>query len=323
MSPVHAGRRISRSPIRRGPYSFFRLLPIKLVVGSQQARVRAILEAALDGSKWNVSSSAYIRQCGIEEPSIFLSEGLRMLLNGDDSAGYRFLAILLAASPSIYSELSDRWQWPREEAIALARRLLRVSPNFDERMSEVLPVKGKALAPFALTNELAERALDILDEISPGCKIVPKIRRLTAHPDRKISSKAALLVGKRSHDMPWAKEILHSEDPRLRANVIESFWGIRDPEAITLLRNYLSDPDNRVVGNAIIGLHQTGDVETVSLVSEIAGRSEPKMRMTAAWAMGRIGDSGFIAPLKLLAKDSDPDVRRAALRSLRQIRQRR
>jgi HEAT repeat protein len=261
-----------------------------------------------------------MRQCAFETPEIFLQEGLRILLEADDSASYRFLAILLAANPSIGQEISDRWQWKREEAIALGQILIRANPNFDTRISNLLPSLQDDDKPFGIDVESAERALEILDEISPGRRIVSMIKHLTAHPHERISSKVALLIGKRSKDASWGRRILkNATDARLRANTIESLWGTNTPDVIELFHECLRDSDNRVVGNAIVGLHTSGDPSSLKAVLRIAGDSNPRLRMTAAWAMGRIGDPSFISVLTGLARDQDGDVRRTALRSLRHI----
>jgi HEAT repeats len=253
-----------------------------------------------------------MRQCAFETPEIFLQEGLRILLEGDHSASYRFLAILLAANPSIGRK--------REEAIALGQILIRASPSFDERITSLLPSLNGNDKPFGIDVESAERALEILDEISPGRRIVSMIKHLTAHPHERISSKVALLIGKRSKDSSWGRRILkNATDARLRANTIESLWGANTSDVIELFHECLRDSDNRVVGNAIVGLHTSGDPASINAVLRIAGDPNPRLRMTAAWAMGRIGDPSFISVLTGLARDQDVDVRRTALRSLRYI----
>jgi hypothetical protein len=261
-----------------------------------------------------------MRQCAFETPETFLREGLRILIEADDSASYRFLAILLLANPVIFQELSDRWQWTRDEAIAIAQRLIHFSPNFDERMTDCLPNLSGTPKPFALSMDTMERGLEILDQISPGRRILSKIRHLSGHSDERISSKAALMIGKRSRDLSWARRVIRdAKDSRLRANTVESFWGTKTPEVMELFHEYLRDGDNRVVGNAIMGLHTSGDPTSLEVISKMATGSNPKLRMTAAWAMGRIGDAQFVPVLSRLVKDESAEVRRTALRSLHRI----
>ena len=241
-----------------------------------------------------------------------------MLTEADDSAGYRFLGLLLLNSPQLLLELTDRWKFNRDHAVKIAKRLQRVDQNFDTKLAAALPDRDDTRRPGGVYGEAAERALEILDEISPGRRIVPLVRHLTEHPDPKISAKAALLVGKRIQNVTWAKRVItETSEARLRANAIETLWGLSSREVTDLFRECLGDWDNRVVGNAIIGLHRAGDPDTFELVGGIASDPNPKLRMTAAWAMGFIGDRNFVSILAPLAKDAQPEVRRAALKSMR------
>jgi hypothetical protein len=284
----------------------------------EQERVRDILQRAVADFERNGFSRSVIHQCEHEAPEAFLREGLRVLLDADGTPGYRVLALLLARMADVFQELTDRWKFNRDEAIAVAKRLHRVDPNFDTRMAGPLTDRDRASGRFRLDGEHAERALEILDEISPGRRITPTLRRLTEHPDQRVSSKAALLIGRRLQNLPWARRVItEGTDSRLRANALEAFWGMNSPAVIELFRECLQDWDNRVVGNAIIGLHKAGDPEIFELVSKIAAESKPEFRMTAAWTMGRIGDPTLVSVLVPLAKDCHADVRRAALRSLR------
>jgi hypothetical protein len=289
-------------------------------VSNERERVREILRRATTQFERNGLSRGAIRQCEREFPALFVLEGLHVLIEADDSAGYRFLAVLLVNSPSVFQELTERWQFTKEEAVKVARGLQRVDQNFDTRLAALLPDRHYSIRQFALEGERVERALEILDDISPGRRIVSIMHHLTDHKDPKISSKAALLIGKRLQSFAWARRVIaESTDPRLRANAIETMWGVNTPEAVELFRGCLADWDNRVVGNAIIGLHRAGHSETKQLVAGIAANSNPKLRMTAAWAMGQIRDAALASVLNPLAKDGNAEVRRSALRSLRQL----
>lgn len=280
--------------------------------------MRNILRRAAAQFERNGLSRCAIRQCEQEFPEAFLNEGIRILIEADDSAGYRFLAALLVKSPGVFEKVTDRWELTREQALSVSKRLHRADQNFDTKLTGLLPGEDNSYRPFALRGENAERALEILDEISPGRRIVPIMRHLTRHPDSKISSKAALLIGKRLQNLAWARRVItESTDARLRANAIETMWGLNTPDVIDLFRECLADWDNRVVGNAIIGLHRAGEAETMDMAARIAADPSPKLRMTAAWAIGQIGDPALVRVLSPLAKDSHPEVRRAALRSLR------
>jgi hypothetical protein len=291
-----------------------------LFVRVDRTCVRDILKRATAEFDRNGLSPSAIRRCQREAPEFFLQEGLRVLLEGGETAGHRFLAVLLVNSPSALKELTDRWQFSWDEALTAARQLQRVDQNFDTKLSWLLPGCDETVRPFALKGENAERALELLDEISPGHRIVPILHHLTGHPDQKISSKATLLIGKRLRNLDWVKRVIaHSTDPRLRANAIETMWGLNSPEVMSFFRDFLGNQDNRAVGNAIIGLRRGGDETVAEWLSVIAADPDPKLRMTAAWTIGQIGDATLVPVLTPMAKDRHPDVRRAALKSLRSL----
>jgi HEAT repeat protein len=109
-------------------------------------------------------------------------------------------------------------------------------------------------------------------------------------------------------------------DPSVRANAVESIWGLKSPTAQTLLEVCTGDSSSHVAGNALVGLHKLGKPGIVEQINSMASGANHTVRSTAAWTMGRIGDSAFVDPLTELMRDDHPEVRGAALRSLLQIR---
>ena len=61
------------------------------------------------------------------------------------------------------------------------------------------------------------------------------------------------MIGRGSKSTKWVMGRLSESDPRVRANAIESMWGVDTPEARTLLNFAVSDANNRVAGNALLG----------------------------------------------------------------------
>jgi hypothetical protein len=257
-----------------------------------------------------------------ERPGWYAAAGIGALRTATDQPVYRCLAGLLVKNPEVFQQLCDPWQLTRDQAAAIARQLMSVDSSFDVQLARQLPGRDTPDSSGTLQGATAERALDILDEVSDKRVLVPVLNHLTNHPDKKISSKATLLIGKRIQDISWAKRVIRERaDPRVRANVFESIWGLNTPDMLSLFREGLEDPNNRVVGNAIVGLHLGGDPDTPGILRRFAADQKPDFRMTAAWAMGRICDPGLIGVLTPLVKDNHPGVRRAALRALKGIRQ--
>jgi hypothetical protein len=267
------------------------------------------------------SNAGAMRRIVKRAPSAFAACGIQLLSEGSDSPGYSYLITLLLKTSQFFCDLCDPAKFSYEEAIALSHRLIKADARFDTLLAQQLPKRSGMDSPLSEMPGAIERALELLDEVSAGGRVVATLSHLTEHPDKKISSKAALLLGKRIQNLAWAKRIIsEGRDRRLRANAIESIWGSKSPEVNALFRTCLRDRDNRVVGNSIVGLYLAGDKEVPGIVQRFAGNDEPDFRMTAAWAMGKLADPSYVATLKPLIKDTSPAVRRAALRSLHEIR---
>lgn len=87
-----------------------------------------------------------------------------------------------------------------------------------------------------------------------------------------------------------------------------------------LLESCTEDRNNRVVGNALVGLHVTGHRDVQSEIRALALGPARLLRTTAAWTMGRVGQAEWIDQLNQMINDEDPHVRSMALRSLTEIR---
>lgn len=287
----------------------------------EQERLTEFLVRTIDTFDQNRANAAVLRKFASEAPALFLEFGLNMLPKGPDTAGYRYLAAQLAEIPQVFGMVCDPWKYSLEEAVSIAARLFKVEPAFDTKLARLAGRQGVTSAD-TLQPGAAERALEILDQISVGGRVNPILNHLTEHADPRISAKAALLLGKRVNNDAWARRIVtDGADPRLRANALESAWGSTAPAHIELFQECLGDKDNRVVGNAIVGLHLAGNPEAPQIVQKYAENIAPEFRMTAAWAMGKLGDPMFVPILTPLIKDVHQGVRRAALRALHSIRQ--
>jgi hypothetical protein len=69
------------------------------------------------------------------------------------------------------------------------------------------------------------RLLEIMSEVSDGTHLLSTVMRLMSHPDPRVRSKAALLVGRSNKNHKWVQERLGESDARVRANAVESLWG--------------------------------------------------------------------------------------------------
>lgn len=261
-----------------------------------------------------------MRRFMTDVPAVFGTVAGARLLTAEDTPGYKHLAWLLLQLPTLFTQLSNPANFTRDQATTLARRLMLVDSALDIRFARQLPARNGNVKD-TLEGAAAERALDILDEISPRNRLVPVLSHLTRHPNQKIASKATLIIGKRVSGVAFAIRLMAEEtDPRVRANALEAVWGNDSGPVKELFWKHVDDSYHRVAGNAIVGLYLAGEEKVNAVVAGLANDSRQEFRMMAAWTMGRIGNTDFVPTLTPLLKDQDPAVRRAALRSLQNIR---
>jgi len=288
---------------------------------AEENLVKGCLERAVSEFQSNPLSPRTMRRFATDAPRIFAPVAVSMLLTANETAGFRYLAMLLVKQPTLFKQLSNPFLFTRPEAVILSRRLMTVDPSLDVRFARQLPARNGSTVD-TLAGQAAERTLDILDEISFGKRMVPILSHLSRHPDFKISSKATLLIGKRVQNVAFAKRLMaESDDPRVRANAVEAVWGNQSQSIQKLFWDCVEDRHNRVVGNAVIGLYLAGEERASDVVRRLAHDTKAEFRMTSAWTMGRMGNADFIPALSPLIKDDHPGVPRAALRSLQSIRQ--
>jgi hypothetical protein len=290
-------------------------------VRGQEEQLRQFLTWSVTNFSADRRAASVIRWFSENVPELLINVGIELLLDSEDTAGGRYLSVQLIKLPAFFKVMTDPWQYTVPQSVKLARRLLSVDRTLDIKLARCLPARNGSAGACTLEGPNAQRALEILDEISVGRRVVPVLNHLIRHPDVSISSKSTLLVGKRVQNLTWARRLLNDDiDPRVRANAIEAFWGIDSKPALQLFRASLKDPHNRVVGNSMMGLHLAGDSEVPRIVEQFASDYKPEFRMTTAWVMGKIGDPAYATPLGQLVKDAHPSVRSAALRSLKDLR---
>ncbi len=206
----------------------------------------------------------------------------------------------------------------REEALALGRAAKRVDPMVDVSLARGLA--DSAIGESATIIADPARVMEILCEIGDPARIMPSLMRLLRHPNAYLRSKAVKMIGRGSRSVKWVMGRLSESDPRVRANAVESLWGVDTVEARTLLTFAASDANNRVVGNALLGLYYAGDAAVLADFTKLALHESMIFRSTAAWIMGESGDCRFTDSLRRLLSDPDSVVRKRAFAALSRIK---
>lgn len=106
---------------------------------------------------------------------------------------------------------------------------------------------------------------------------------------------------------------LVDDDPCVRRMAARLLGRMRNQEANEALLSALSAPDPALRALAAIGLGYAEDRSTVDPLMETLRDEVASVRATAAWALGELEDERALPALaQLLARDSAPEVRRAA-----------
>lgn len=260
-----------------------------------------------------------IRCLAKEYPDLFFTAAAKVLESEGDSSARRFLAGLMLRQKDLFVRLTNPARFSRKSAVGIFKSLLSVDAFLDFKLARLLPGRDREANDGALSGKNAARAIDILDQTSPGQRLASIMGHLPNSEDEHIASKAALFVGHRVSNPTWLAKHVVREEPRLRASVVESAWGTKSEAAIQILEDCTHDDCDRVAGNALIGLHMAGRPDVAERTLEMSWSEKPGRRSTAAWAMGKIGHGEFLARLTELMRDENPKVRSTALRSLAEI----
>ncbi len=278
--------------------------------------VKGYLNLALRDFTGSMIGSRLIYRFATETPDLFCNAGLALLIGADHTPAFRYLTHLLLRQDDVMGIVADPIRFNKLDAQTLFLHLMSFDPGLDIRLAKYVQRNENNLQG-RFTDQTAERALDILDVASHGRRIVQILSHLVEHNNPRISSKATLVIGRRIQNVDWVeRQMKIQDDPRHRANAIQSIWGIDSQKARRLLEDHVPDPNNRVAGNATYGLHTLGDTRASEFAKRMANHADPEFRWTAAWVMGKIGHPNLVDPLQELLRDDNPQVKSASLRAL-------
>jgi hypothetical protein len=293
------------------------LLDRELTAGEND--VRALLRTSLTQRGAIGSGRITFRDVASGAPERFLVAAMSMLDAESDLASRRKLFARVVECPEFLVELTRPDRLTRQQLLDACRIFITLDELLDVRLTRL--ASGPGGSPGAVGADAMVRVLDVLNEISAGPRLLLVLSPLTRHSDPRIASKAVMLMARRVRNVQWVERHLDSGDSRLRASVVEGLWGIHTTEARRTLWASLDDADNRVVGNALVGLNLLDEPEAGELVKAMLQDQRPHFRRTAAWVMEKIGREEFVEPLRRSFTDSNQGVRQAARRALMAIRQ--
>ncbi|HEY6340142.1 MAG TPA: HEAT repeat domain-containing protein [Bryobacteraceae bacterium] len=255
------------------------------------------------------------------DPAGFVLAAARWLTSPDfeKTEATEYLTGLITTGNSLADPLLDENLVPFPVALAMAREISAMEPLFEARLMRKM-LENAGGDPAAVPTGIALRVLKMIDAISDCSHITVYLMQLERHLSPEVRSKAALLLRRGNVNLRRVRNLLVSEDDRLRANAVESLWGLNTPQSRGILRDAASDPHRRVAINALIGLCKAGESDARYRLIELSAKGDPVSRRAAVWAMGQTGDPEFVPTLEALMRDTDERISGMAARSLARLR---
>jgi len=276
-------------------------------------------QAALvrDFDREPVTSRERISDIARCQPEVFYRMAIEALRADITSRAAQYLVGLLISGGFLFRALCDPGLG-REQASELARLAQAGAPGVDVQLARQLA--DAASGDSSLAPGMTERLLEIVGEISDGKHLLPSLLRMLRNDNPYLRSKVVLLIGRTGGNLNWIKKRLQESDTRVRANAVQAAWGIDTPEARELLAWAARDGNNRVAGNALVGMFRLGESSALAEMVKMAAHDSPAFRRTAAWAMGETGDARFTEMLGRMIRDANAGVRRVAFGAMRRVR---
>jgi HEAT repeat protein len=137
---------------------------------------------------------------------------------------------------------------------------------------------------------------------------------------RSIAAKRIGDLGNLEHTDRLIAVVSHDPDPRARETAVVSLEGFGSDAAIEGLILGLDDPMSRVRLAAVNAVRRLAPEKAkATLARLVLEDSSWEIRVQAAGALGRTGDSGMVPVLEAAEKDESELVRSAAARALTQL----
>jgi hypothetical protein len=156
------------------------------------------------------------------------------------------------------------------------------------------------------------RMLDVIEKIGYYNEMLPWLYALSEMADERLRSKAVKVLCRAVPKKPLIDRLLSAEDYRVRANAVEALWFHQTPDASAIFRSALSDPNHRVVVNALVGLYHQGDPIAMERLIGVSTHSSQLFRSAALWSFLNLKDERAVDAVKSLVKDPSNTVREKA-----------
>ena len=282
--------------------------------------MRTILEDLVRNFDRDVAeNSRQIRDLLVKDRAGFCLAATHVLRSQSESRGSQYLLTTLLRANLLAKVMCDP-ALTQSEAVALARNAANCCDLLDVILVEYLH-EAIARSGHNPQDPELQRPMELLCEISDGARIRPSLIAMSRMPNPYLQSKGKQMIRRANKSVRWVQGRLAAADSRMRANAVEGLWGVDSAMAREMLHKAASDANNRVAGNAMLGLYRMGDTSVIPLLLKMAEHPRRWSRATAAWAMGMTENPRFTRALARLVTEPIVVVRARAFKALGQIRQ--
>ncbi len=208
---------------------------------------------------------------------------------------------------------------PLEAALQVIERFRSFEPLIEVRLAKWC--LDYVESPGREQNRV-HRAMTLIQRTANGERILPLIVQFLHSHESWLRSKAIMLFMRASKNWKAMAKHFGDADFRVRANAIEMLWDKEEDPGLlrSVLLEAAGDSNNRVVGNALLGLYRHGDTDLAAeRLRAMAVHEKAEFRATAAWVMGQTGEPGFTDILARLSCDAEESVRTNADRALKLV----
>jgi hypothetical protein len=244
----------------------------------------------------------------------FLAALLNETVFAGNDRGFRFAIDLLVSSDMVIPAIATPSSTTFVQALRLTRYMLEVDGNFLNTLLTALMTRQDLADPACTV-----RVLDLIGECATQFANWRSLIRIHSEGDPEIRARCAALLARYRFRDEAGIERFRRSDPRIRANIIQTLWGVPQDQANAILEVAVQDENNRVAGNACLALYNSGDTRALVHLAEMLSSSEPRKKITAAWVIGQCRDGRFASRLLEALRGDLPALRKRSITSLAKL----
>jgi hypothetical protein len=176
------------------------------------------LDRAIGEFDTNPVCSKLIRRLAQESPETFVRSALRRLGVPDQSAALHLLTALILRDSAVFEFLARPGATTYEPSRCVLCRLMSIEPTYDIKVAKQLPDRNGSNHHTAMKGARGARLIELLDDVSPGRRLVPLLAHLAQSHDPLLRQRATLFVGRRTPSLVIGGKPLEQGDLLVPAN---------------------------------------------------------------------------------------------------------